>query len=244
MLEINDLGYSIAHKKLLNGFNARFQTGKIYAVIGPNGSGKTTLLKCMTGIKKPTAGFVYWNNENLLTQPRRTISKIITYIPTNPPISFDFTVQQFVSMGLYPHGSHLNPQRIQAALQAVDAVKYSHRSMNDLSQGERQRIYIARALATEAYVLAFDEPTANLDIKYQNILWNLLKELSKQKIIILTTHDVSKCELFCDRVYVLNSGTCVALGTFSETMSREVWHHVFGVDPPLIPSSQNLHNPN
>jgi ABC-type cobalamin/Fe3+-siderophores transport system ATPase subunit len=229
MFNAKDLNYSTGNRPLIQEIHLDFAPGLIHAVLGPNGAGKTTLLKTLTGIWPLTKGAVLWNGEELLKKPREEISKIVTFVPQNPHIPFDFTVEHFVEMGTYPHKKKpINKGSVTQALKAVGALDYQTHSINALSQGERQRIFIARALVTEASVLIFDEPTANLDVKYQKIIWRLLKSLADQnKTIILSTHDLNACQVYCDLVHVLHKGRCVATGPYSRVMTPILYQTIF-----------------
>lgn len=229
MLKAKDLNYSIGKKNLIKNIELEFAPGLIHAILGANGAGKTTLLKTLTGIWPLSGGSVSWNGEALLTKPRKEISKIATFVPQNPHIPFDFTVEEFVKMGSYVHGKKgVDGTSIIQALQEVDALDYRDCLINALSQGERQRIFIARALVTGAPILIFDEPTANLDIKHQKNIWRLLKNLARQnKTIILSTHDLSACEVFCDLVHILHKGVSLGSGPYAEIMTPAVFQTIF-----------------
>lgn len=230
MLKTHNLFYSSGNKTLLSNISLSFQPGLIHGILGPNGSGKSTLLKTLTGVWKPTDGSVYWKGEPLLEKPRQQISKIITLVPQNPQLSFDFTVEEFVKMGRYSHGDFYSRDIVEQSLSLADALQFQHRPMTQLSQGERQRIYIARSLATEAPVMLLDEPMANLDIRHQLDLWNLFKNLAaKGKTILIANHDLFSSEYHCDQIYVMQTGKCLHAGKFKETITQEILQDVFGV---------------
>ena len=231
MLTVQNLSYHLQKKALLNAITLSFVPKIIHGILGPNGSGKSTLLKTLAGIWKPSQGSVLWNEENLFKKERREISKIVTLVPQNPQLFFDFTVEEFVFMGRYAHGEKRNPkEQIQHALELVDALQFKDRPVNQLSLGERQRVYIARALCSEAPVMLFDEPTANLDIRHQIDIWLLLQTLALDgKTVIVTNHDWTSTQQFCDQIYILHHGYCHAAGSFTEVMTPNLIHDVFGI---------------
>jgi iron complex transport system ATP-binding protein len=230
MLEARQLTFSLNRHPLIHQINLTFIPGILYGILGPNGSGKTTLLKTLAGIWMPTEGTVLWRGGNLLECDRRTISQIVTLVPQNAQAHFDFSVQEIVAMGLYTKGMKKHLPLVEEALHKVDAWHLRDRSILHLSHGERQRIYIARALATEAPILLLDEPTANLDIRHQLEIWKLLQELSSQgKIMIVTIHDLRTAERFCDEIAVLSQGKCIGKGSFSSVMSPQFMHQLFGI---------------
>ena len=234
------LNYNYGKKKLLDNINLEFTCGHLHGILGPNGSGKSTLLKTLSHIWLPTSGAVYWNGKLLNDQKRLEISRLITLVPQNPQPAFDFLVEDIVAMGRYSHGSSYWSKKeksfVYESLEAVDAIHLRSRLVNQLSQGEKQRVYIARALVTESPVLLLDEPTSSLDIQHQLEIWKLLQEqVKKGKVVIATTHDLSLAKYYCDQIAVLNKGICLGQGTFNSLITNELLQKVFGV----VESPQN-----
>jgi iron complex transport system ATP-binding protein len=228
------LSYSVDEKYLIKDITLEFASGCLHAILGPNGSGKSTFLKTMAGILKPSSGTVLWNAEALLEKDRQFISRTISFVPQTPKPQFDFIVEDVVAMGRYSHGNPYwnaaDKPLIEEALIAVDALHLRSRRVTCLSQGERQRVYIARALATESPVLLMDEPMTSLDIRHQLEIWQLLKRLvDNGKVVIITTHDLAIAEHYCGHIAVLNQGRCIGFGSFSELMTKSLLRHVFGV---------------
>src|SRR5262245_1103527 len=208
MLNTSGLAYAVQKKTLIKDICVQFYPGKIYGIIVPNGSGKTTLLKTVAGIRKPTMGSVLWQGRDLLSQSRQAISRTITMVPQNLQPTFDFTVEEFVAMGRYAHGRDgFNKGLIDKALHYVDAEAFRKHPVNQLSQGERQRVYIARSLVTEAPVMLLDEPVAHLDIRHQRDIWMLMKQLATQgKTIVVTNHDLMYTKQYCEYLYLFHEG--------------------------------------
>lgn len=235
MLKAEALNCSLEGKYLIRDISLKFFPGVLYGILGPNGSGKSTLLKTLAGIWKLSSGKVVWREKDLFLNTRKEISKIITLVPQNIPLYFDFSVTEVVLMGRYPHGTFRSNKKyelelLEWALTIVDAWHLRHRLISQLSNGERQRIYIARALMTESPILLLDEPTASLDIRHQLEIWILLRELLKSgKVVIVSNHDLSAAERFCDQIAILNQGRCIASGEFSAVMSNQLVQEVFGV---------------
>jgi iron complex transport system ATP-binding protein len=223
-------------KKLIQDISITFTPGKIHGILGPNGSGKTTLFKTIAGIWPVTSGSVEWQDENILLKDRKAISKIISLVPQSQPIAFDFSVWDIVSMGLYPHmvdnkkPTLMSDELIRWALERVDALHLKDRIASQLSQGEKQRILIARSLTTKSPIILLDEPTASLDPYHHIAIWQLLKELvMHDKIIVVAAHDLKTVEKYCDIISVLNLGRCLKTGSFREVLSQELLLDVFGV---------------
>lgn len=229
-LEAEDLTYMQSGRTLLHETTLTFSEGKLIGIIGPNGSGKTTLLKILCGLWQPTSGRVLWHGQELLKCSRGEISKIITLVPQNPQLSFDFTVEEFVAMGRYPHGRGYTTEQLMGWLEEVELAAMRGRSLHRLSHGERQRAYFARALATGAPVLLFDEPAANLDIRHQSTVWKLMKRLTQQgKTILVANHDLEYTQSFCDEVVVLKGGRCHGVGSATALMTPAAIRSIFTV---------------
>lgn len=210
MLKICQLTVEKEGKALIHNINLELLPGHLYPVIGPNGAGKTTLLKTLAGIINPTLGNILWLGNDLLKKPRKEISKIISFTPHSTLIPFDYTVEQFVGMGLYARDlCHANEgdALLKEALHLVEAQPLRHYSVNKLSQGERQRIFIARALVTQAKIFAFDEPTANVDKKYRALICELMQRLvDQQKIVLIATHDSISIQKHSHEIISLDQG--------------------------------------
>lgn len=230
MLSIDQLSYRLSNRALLSAISVVFSPGQLYGLLGPNGSGKSTLLRTLAGIWQPTSGTVTWQGQPLHARPRRELSQIISLVPQNPPLAFEFSVAEFVEMGCYPSANPTR-NRVQDALQRVDAWHLRDRSVCSLSQGERQRIYIGRSLVVESPVLLLDEPTASLDIRHQLEIWQLLSSLRQQgKIIIVAIHDFDVSAQLCDAIALLHQGRCVAQGSFDDCLTPDNLRQVFGVE--------------
>ena len=239
-LSIENLTYRYPESsKSLGPFSLSFPPGKISALFGPNGSGKTTLMKLLCRLLKPHSGEITWKEDNLSHYNRLRLSQTITFVPQNTQLAFDFTVQEFVAMGRYCHGSRL-PALVDANLKDVEAYDLRHQLMTQLSQGEKQRIYIARALTTEAPILVFDEPTAHLDLQHQLLLWDLMKRLCGQgKTLIISNHDLRTTWHNCDNAIILKEGKCLASGKCSKILTASLLQEIFGFKPKLRPVAES-----
>lgn len=234
MLELKNIDLKRNGKRLLQGIRLRFEPGRLYGVLGPNGAGKTSLLSCINGSYQPCSGQVLWQQADLLGMERAKISQTVAMVPQSPQSNFAFNVWEIVAMGRYPvdrmQANPLAKVQIEAALQAVDAYHLRHASVNEISSGERQRVYIARSLVTESPIMLLDEPTANLDIAHQLEVWSLLRRLvQKNRTIIVATHDLNMAERFCDGVAIIKKGRCLAAGPYANVMSSSILEDVFGV---------------
>lgn len=229
MLKASNVSYRYLDRLILDDISLEFPTGNLFGILGPNGSGKTTFMKTLAGLWMPSHGKILWCDQDLLALNRKQISRIVTFVPQNPQLSFEYTVEDFVHMGRYAHHDS-KPEFVKHCLRQMDALHLRARQVQLLSSGERQRIYIARALATEAPILLLDEPTASLDIRHQLEIWHLLRGLVMEgKIIIVTNHDLEATQRFCDRVAIFSHGKCLHSGQKDEVLTPEILSGVFGV---------------
>lgn len=217
---------SLSYHTLLQNISAEFAPNKLHAILGPNGSGKSTLLKTLSGIWAPTAGQVLWNNTNIHTLTRAEISRTLSLVPQAPPLPFAFTVTDVVAMGRYASGySDKDPDLITQALEQVDAQYLHNRPLPELSSGERQRVYIARALVADTPILLLDEPTTSLDIKHQIDIWELLRSLvSPTRTLIVATHDLQATHHYCDNLFILKEGKYQG-----NHLTEDLLQEVFGI---------------
>jgi iron complex transport system ATP-binding protein len=232
LLEVHQLNYLVKNKLLIENFTANFYPGHLCGIAGPNGSGKSTLLKMLAGIWKPSKGHICWDQLDLISLSRKQLSTIVSLVPQNPFLHFDFTVAEVVAMGCYArsHAPHIEHLKTEHALKATNTWHLKDCLLTQISGGERQRVYIARTLATDAPILLFDEPTAHLDLRHQLEVWHLLTALAQQgKIVIVAEHNLWAIQRFCPHVLVLDHGKCVASGACHAVLSEALLQEVFGV---------------
>lgn len=210
-LNINHLTYIHKTKTLLNDLCLTLQPGCLYLLIGTNGSGKTTLIKAIAGLLSPYEGSIIWGGQDLSKVSRIELSRLVSYVPTPQPLSFDFTVEEFVSMSGYAC-ARPSQSAFQSALKDVDLIHMKKRSVASLSSGEKQRVYIARALASCTPIILLDEPLSFLDIEHQLQMWQLFQRLSYEegKLVLIAHHDLrSILEQRC-QLLMMNEGSIAA----------------------------------
>ncbi len=231
-LHLDRLSYCLNNKiSLIHDISFNCTAGQLYGILGPIGSGKSTLLKAIARVWEPTAGSVYWQKTNLMTLSRRQVSKIISLVPQNPSIYFDWSAYQMVAMGCYFECKQNQAAVIiQDALMQVNAWHLRNRALSQLSGGERQLIYLARAIATQAPIILLDEPTAHLDLHHQLTIWNLLTSLvaKEGKILLVATHDLTAAKRFCDHLIIIKNGICELTGESATTLTDECLKNIFG----------------
>jgi iron complex transport system ATP-binding protein len=220
-------------------------SGQVTAIIGPNGSGKSTLLRILAGILVPSRGEVRLAGRLMQELPRRDIARQLGYLPQSSSAEYDYTVEEIVCMGRYPHLTGLGIltrhdwERIDAALILTELQAFRQRPLSHLSGGERKRAFLASVLAQEPRVLLLDEPTNELDLHHQVSLAQLLRRLAGDGMgIVIVTHDVNLASLFADRLLVLCKGTCLADGPSEQVLTQELVNAVYGSQLMVLPHPQ------
>jgi len=215
--------------------NARFQLhgGSICALLGVNGSGKSTLFKTIMGIIRPTQGCVTLDGLNVAKALKQNL---IAYVPQSEDVDWNFPVlvRDVVMMGRYGKMSFLripsqeDKQQVAAALARVGLTGLAQRQIGELSGGQKKRVFLARALAQQGRVMLLDEPFTGVDIKTENAIIGLLRELREEgHLILVSTHNIATVPEFCDRVVLINK-TVMATGPLETTFTAENLENTFG----------------
>jgi iron complex transport system ATP-binding protein len=217
-----------------------FQVGKgeFIGVIGPNGSGKTTLLKILCRLLSPQKGEMFFGGIPFKKMSRADMAKRIAVVPQESYLLFPFSVVEIVLMGRSPHLGRLMFERgedLEVAKQAMEwteILSLSQRPIDELSGGERKRVFIARALAQEPEVILLDEPTANLDIHHQIEFLNLIFSLNQQKglTIVMASHDLNIASEYCDRLILLQGGKICETGPPEKVITKRNIEDVYGCE--------------
>lgn len=192
--------------------NISFDVGKgeILGFLGPNGAGKTTTMRMITGYMPPTSGKITIIGINMQENPVEA-KKHIGYLPENPPVYGEMTVisyLKFVARLKRVNRKKIN-ERIEFVLQKCGLENVKNRIIGNLSRGYRQRVGIAQAIVHDPEIIIFDEPTVGLDPQQVVEIRNLIKEISKEKTVILSTHILSEVTKICDRVIIISQGKLV-----------------------------------
>ncbi|MGR3178061.1 MAG: ABC transporter ATP-binding protein [Candidatus Anammoxibacter sp.] len=237
------LCFSYSKTPFIQDLSFDFKAGELFNVIGPNGAGKTTLLYLLGGIIKPLAGQVLLDDKPLSSFKRQTLAKIMTIIPAESNIAFDFTVYDIVAMGRYPYHSPLSALTkndrgiIREVIERTGLTKYEYKIFNNLSSGERQRVLIARALAQKTPILLMDEPTVHLDIHYQLDIYRLAQSLAHDKnlSIFMISHNLNYASMYSDRIMLMHEGRIVKIGSPDEIFQAELLSEVYGTALSVYP---------
>jgi len=192
--------------------NISFEVGKgeILGFLGPNGAGKTTTMRIITGYMPPTRGEVKVCGIDVLENPVEA-KKLIGYLPENPPVYSDMTVISYLKFvaKLKKVPKNKLGERLDFVLEKCGLKDVKGRIIGNLSRGYRQRVGIAQAIIHDPQIMIFDEPTVGLDPQQVVEIRNLIKEISKDKTVILSTHILSEVTKICNRVIIISSGRLV-----------------------------------
>jgi iron complex transport system ATP-binding protein len=212
------------------------RAGELVALVGPNGAGKTTLMRALTGLL-PSMGTIEIAGQPLQKLGSRQRARTIAYLPQGHVFHWPMSVAAVVALGRHPYAdafSRLAPEdeaAVSRALKATATADLANRRVTTLSGGERARVALARALATEAPILFADEPTASLDPRHQLLVMGLLRRAARAGGAVLAIlHDLVLAARFADRVMVMDGGRIVADGLPADALSPAQLAKVFGVD--------------
>ncbi|HEX9944723.1 MAG TPA: ABC transporter ATP-binding protein [Thermoanaerobaculia bacterium] len=236
LLSARDLEWRAGGRSILGPLDLEVIQGECLAVVGPNGAGKTTLLRCLTGLLRPFRGELRFGDRPFAALSRRELARRIAYVPQIRPSRLPLKVEEVVLLGRYPHLSPLQlaPRArdfaaVDEALAVVGIEELRQRSVDELSGGERQAVYIAAALAQESELLVLDEPTIHLDARHQSDLASLLRRLKEgsDRTVVLATHDLNLASLLGDRLLALAAGRALAAGPPAEIVRPDVLERLF-----------------
>ena len=216
---------------VLSDVDAALRRGECAALLGPNGSGKSTLLRTLAGLQRPLGGAVLLGGRELARLTPGQIARELSVVLTEPIDAAQLTAWDVVALGRAPHAgfsgrlSKADRAAVRAALTETSAVALAPRPLHDLSDGERQRVMIARALAQEPSVILLDEPTAFLDLEARADVARLLRRLAREDAgrergILITTHDFDLAMQIADRLWLIRRDGSLAVGAPDELAER------------------------
>ena len=210
--------------------------GEVLSIMGPNGAGKSTLLKCINRIHRPASGGIAFDGTDVYRMSRREIGRLFGYVPQDVGGGLDVSVVEAVMLGRTPY-IRIRPTQedreiVFGAIERLGLEEYAFHSLNELSGGERQRVFLARALVQEPKVLLLDEPTSNLDMRFQQDVMERMRHMSRiQGITIITIlHDLNLAIAYADQAVLLKDGTIYASDAPGKLLDKQRVMDIFHVE--------------
>lgn len=245
---MKDQGYYIETQNLTVGYDGKpliqeigfhVRRGQILTLIGPNGSGKSTILKTIVGQLKSIAGVIMMDGKNIRERSRNDVAKRMAIVMTERLQPELMTCRDMVSTGRYPYTGRLgllseeDKAIVQEALEQVDAVSIAERAFTNISDGQRQRILLARALCQQPEIIILDEPTSFLDIRYKLELLSILKRMVREKnlAVIMSLHELDLAERVSDNVICVSGDHIDRIGPPEEIFTKDYIAKLYHMEP-------------
>lgn len=214
-VETSNITKLFGKQKALDNVNISVLKGELVGFLGPNGAGKSTLMKIVNGYLSADLGEVYVNKQKVTPQ-NLEIRRNIGYLPENNPLYTDLFVKEFLEITAGFYRISEKRKRVLEMVELTGLGDEQHKKIGALSKGYRQRVGLAQALIHNPSVLILDEPTTGLDPNQLEEIRSLIREISKEKTVILSSHIMQEVEAVCNRVIIINKGKIVANGSIAE----------------------------
>lgn len=239
-IELQDVTFGYGDTPVFKDVNILFDKPQLVCILGPNGVGKTTLVKCINKLLKPSNGQVLIDGKSVQSMSLLDLARTMAFVLNSTSSVFSMTVAEAILMGRHPHAGWVTSDEdldiVDRAIDIMGLQEFSDRDIRELSAGQSQRVMIARGLVQEPFVLILDEPTSNLDIKYQMDVMRFLKRYAKEKgiLVIMVCHDLNITAAYADRVVLMYDHGIYADGAAKEVLTEENIEHVYNVNAKVI----------
>ena len=235
-IDIKNLSHAYDSLVVLNNLSFAIQRGDFFIIIGPNGSGKTTLLKIISGLIQLQQGNLMILDQPLQSYTRKILAKKIAYVPQMISMDFPFRVMDLVLMGRSPHLGPLGlgqEKDVEIARKAMAFTGVEHlgdRKLEQLSGGEQQRVFIARAICQDPEVILLDEPTASLDLAHQVRIMDMMEKLKNNRkiTVVMVSHDVNLAAMYGEILLLLKEGAIIGLGPPQDVITYQALEKAYG----------------
>ena len=230
MIEINHLTKKFDQFAAVDDLNFNVEEGEVLGFLGPNGAGKSTTMKVITGFLSPSAGSVTVDGYDITKNPIEA-KALIGYLPEGAPSYGDMTTIEFLNFIAEIRGfrGEQIAARVQHVLKEVALESVAHQTIETLSKGFKRRVGLAQAIMHDPKVLILDEPTDGLDPNQKHHVRELIKNLAKDKIVVISTHILEEVTAVCSRAIIIADGKIVADGTPAELEAKSKYHHAVSV---------------
>ena len=224
-------------KEFIKELNVNVEKGKITTILGPNGSGKSTLLSLFAGLNKPNSGDISINGKSIKSLKQKELAREIATVHQQNTVPSDITVKELVAYGRIPHKKYFqgntegDDEIIEWAIKRTGLENLKDKAVMGMSGGERQRAFIAMALAQKSEILFLDEPTTYLDIYHQVEILELVKELNEESklTVVMVLHDINQAIKYSDNVIVMKSGQVISSGRANEVINMDLLNNVYKI---------------
>jgi iron complex transport system ATP-binding protein len=218
--------------------NLSFNRGEFISLLGPNGSGKSTLLKIISGLLKPLSGRITLDDKSYSSIQVKDLAKKIAFVPQSSLTVFPFSVYEIVMMGRTPYLNYIGFETkedkniVEDALQLVGITHLKNHCINEVSGGEAQLAFIARAMVQKPEIILLDEPNSHLDIKHQITIFNLIKSqnIKNSLTVISVSHDLNLAGFYSDRIILIKNGRIFKDDITAQILTSENINAVFNVE--------------
>ncbi|HMO50699.1 MAG TPA: ATP-binding cassette domain-containing protein [Kiritimatiellia bacterium] len=211
MIRVDNLVKEFGPRRAVDGVSFSVEPGTVLGFLGPNGAGKTTTIRMIAGFLKPTQGQILVNNINMLQDPIMA-QRQVGYMPERTPLYDEMTVEAFLRFvaALRGYQGSERQGRVDQVLRSCFLEPVRHQVIETLSKGYRQRTCLAQAILHDPSVLLLDEPTEGLDPNQKKVVRDMIIEMGKKKVIMISTHVLEEVEAICSRVIIISRGRVVA----------------------------------
>lgn len=229
IIEVKNLSFSYSETQVLRDISFEVEQGTFLAIVGPNGAGKSTLINLLSALLKRDSGVIKVDEKPIESYSTKALSEKIAVVRQEFTPVFGFSVIETVMMARTTHYGQLgfenktDRQIVNEALQVTDTDRFASRLLSNLSSGERQRVFIARAYAQDTPILLLDEPTSFLDYKHKIVIFDLLKKAQKEKkkAVITAIHDINLAAQYADVALLIASDNNYVYGPTMEVFSQK-----------------------
>lgn len=240
-LEARGLCLAYDRRNIIVDLDLALPTGKVTAIVGPNGCGKSTLLAGLARLHKPSGGTVLLDGKAINTLPSREVARRLALLPQDASAPDGLTVAELIRFGRQPHQgmfqqwSTEDQRVVDAALAAAELGELAERSLDSMSGGQRQRAWIAMAIAQDTPLLLLDEPTSALDLGHQIEVFELIRQLAAAgKTVVMVVHDLSSACRYADNLVAMKGGAILAEGSPVDVVTAELVQALYGVRCTLL----------
>ena len=238
MIKVNNLNFSYNKgSEFIKDLSINIESGKITTILGPNGSGKSTLLGLLCGQNKFKSGHIYIDGEDILSLKYKDLAKKVAVVHQQNSVPDDITVEELIAYGRIPYKGYFqsndndDDRIIDWAIEKTGLDKMRDKVVMSMSGGERQRVFIAMALAQKSKILFLDEPTTYLDIYHQIEILELVKELNREEglTVVMVLHDINQAIKYSHNSIIMKNGSVIKSGESKSVINMQLLNDVYKI---------------